>query len=144
MDASQSWLREAAEAFGVSLKRAPGEKRPPFKSKHELINDVAAAVASSAKDALDKERPTVGKLKEYAAVTENFLTKQIAKSRATDVPVEVSCRYLGEDNDNVAADEPLPPDDTRVRRDGKLRFLFIALKKRACVSELAWPPALKK
>ena len=33
MDASQSWLREAAEAFGVPLKRAPGEKRPSFKSK---------------------------------------------------------------------------------------------------------------
>ena len=80
MDASQSWLREAAEAFGVSLKRAPGEKRPPFKSKQELINEVTAAVASAAKDVRDKERPTIGKLKEYAAVTENFLTKQIAKS----------------------------------------------------------------
>ena len=48
MDASQSFLREAAEAFGVSLKRAPGEKRSPFKTKHELINDVAASVASAA------------------------------------------------------------------------------------------------
>ena len=126
MEASQSWLREAAEAFGVSLKRAPGDKRPPFKSKQELINDVIAAVASAAKDARDKERPTVGKLKEYAAATEKFLAKQIAKSRATDVPVKVSCRYLGQDNDHVATNEPLPPDDTRVGRDVKLRFLFIA------------------
>ena len=45
MDASQSWLREAAEAFGVSLKRSPGEKRSPFKSMRELINDVSASVA---------------------------------------------------------------------------------------------------
>ena len=48
MDASQSWLREAAEAFDVSLNRVPGDKRSPFKSKHELINDVAASVASAA------------------------------------------------------------------------------------------------
>ena len=80
MDVSQSWLREAAENFGVWLKRAPGEKHPPFKSKQELINDVAAAVALAAKDVRDKERPTIGKLKEYVAVTETFLRKQIAKS----------------------------------------------------------------
>ena len=80
MDVSQSWLREAAEVFVVSLKRAPGEKHPPFKSKQGLINDVAAAVALAAKDVRDKERPTIGKLKEYVAVTETFLTKQIAKS----------------------------------------------------------------
>ena len=58
MDASQSWLRKVAEAFGVSLQRAPGEKCPPFKSKHELITDVAASVASAAKGALNKKRLT--------------------------------------------------------------------------------------
>ena len=126
MDASQSWLREAAETFGVSLKRAPGEKRPPFTSKQELINAVATASVSAAKDARDKGRPTVGKLKEDAAVTAKIRKKQIAGSRVTDVHVPVPCQYLSGDNDNVAAGEPLPPDDARVRRDGKLQFLCIA------------------
>ena len=46
MSASQSWLREAAEAFDVSLKCLRAKGKQPYKKKEVLIEDVIGAVVT--------------------------------------------------------------------------------------------------